>query len=83
MGLRLISPVAAGALPGLRVYRRLRIGSPDRCASIVSGNAHAMGLRLISPVAAGALPGLRVYRRLRVGSPGKARRAATRGMRRD
>ncbi|AFN34056.1 hypothetical protein A225_4846 [Klebsiella michiganensis E718] len=33
----LCSPVAANALPGLRVHRRLRAGSPDRCASIASG----------------------------------------------
>ncbi|MDM7223555.1 hypothetical protein QUH46_19465, partial [Klebsiella grimontii] len=35
--LLLISPVAAGALPGLRVRSRLRAGSPDKCASIASG----------------------------------------------
>ncbi|MDU4389352.1 MAG: hypothetical protein E7I52_08470, partial [Klebsiella michiganensis] len=34
----LCSPVAANALPGLRVHRRLRAGSPDRCAASPPGN---------------------------------------------
>ncbi|OUG44594.1 hypothetical protein AZ036_000339, partial [Klebsiella michiganensis] len=35
----LCSPVAANALPGLRVHRRLRAGSPDRCAASPPGQA--------------------------------------------
>ncbi|MCS7491114.1 hypothetical protein, partial [Raoultella planticola] len=33
-----ISPLAADALAGLRVHRRLRAGSPNRCAASPPGN---------------------------------------------
>ncbi|HFU1283473.1 TPA: hypothetical protein ACGQW2_003779, partial [Klebsiella michiganensis] len=46
------------------------------------GAQHEVLLRS-SPRLALRLAGLRVYSRLRAGSPGKARSAATRGMRRD
>ena len=55
--LRILSPVAADALSGLRVPRRL-------CASSASGEPYPPRLRILSPVAADALPGLRVPRRL-------------------
>ncbi|MCW9589767.1 hypothetical protein ORL88_08790, partial [Klebsiella oxytoca] len=51
------------------VHRRLRAGSPDRCASTASRKPYPTWLQMLSPVAADALPD---PRRLLAGSPGKA-----------
>ncbi|WP_368758924.1 hypothetical protein, partial [Klebsiella oxytoca] len=50
------------------IHRRLRLGSPDRCAASPPGNSAT--LRSAPGDGAGrALPGQQVLRRLRAGSP--------------
>ena len=78
------SPRLALRLAGLRVYSRLRAGSPGKARSAATrGMRRDECIGAASPRLALRLAGLRAHSRLRVGSPGKARSAATRGMRRD
>jgi len=58
---------AQSALPGLRVQRCLRAGSPDRCVASPPGNPAV--LHTAPGAAQSALPGLRGQRCLRAGSP--------------
>ncbi|MDH1034409.1 hypothetical protein, partial [Klebsiella michiganensis] len=46
-------------MPGLQVHRRLRAGSPDRCAASPPGSSATLR----------TAPGLQVHRRLWAGSP--------------
>ncbi|MBZ7749109.1 hypothetical protein FML41_13700 [Klebsiella michiganensis] len=78
------SPRLALRLAGLRVYSRLRAGSPGKARSAATrGMRRDECIGAASPRLALRLAGLRAHSRLRVGSPGKARSAATRGMCRD
>ncbi|EPG4208767.1 hypothetical protein I4W82_01715 [Klebsiella michiganensis] len=66
------SSPAALRLPGLRVRRRLRAGSPDRRLRRNPGMYGDKYIDAASSRVALRLPGLRVHRRLRAGSPGQA-----------
>ncbi|MDS7839097.1 hypothetical protein PTQ46_02560 [Klebsiella michiganensis] len=56
-------------LPGLRVHRRLRAGSPGQAFTPQPGMYGDKYIGAASSPAALRLPGLRVRRRLRAGSP--------------
>ncbi|WP_218568562.1 hypothetical protein, partial [Klebsiella michiganensis] len=62
-------------LAGLRVYRRLRDGSPDKARQAPPPGSSAQCHLRFFPRLALRLAGLRVQRCLRAGSPDKARQA--------
>ncbi|MBZ7393698.1 hypothetical protein FMJ22_20135 [Klebsiella michiganensis] len=59
-------------LPGLRVYRLLRAGSPGQAFTPQPGMYGDKYIDAASSRVALRLPGLRVYRRLQASSPGQA-----------
>ncbi|MHB6984241.1 hypothetical protein ACYCI2_14090, partial [Klebsiella michiganensis] len=66
------SSPAALRLPGLRVHRRLRAGSPGQAFTPQPGMYGDKYIDAASSRVALRLPGPGVHRRLRAGSPGQA-----------